>query len=171
MKSTIYTVDGREFELKHFGVKGMKWGRRKARPEAAGSGRSEQTDNSHEAQAARKEARRQKAKRAAKIGAAVVAAGLAVYGAKKLDDVVKSKAHAKALARGQAAVKLYMNKHGESDYTKHMRRATYSYAANASRRTTSAVKELLRKDRNAGSVLRDLDKISTGIYKNKWGNW
>lgn len=33
MESTIYTVAGREFELQHYGVKGMKWGRRKAREE------------------------------------------------------------------------------------------------------------------------------------------
>lgn len=30
---TIYTVDGKEFELQHYGVKGMKWGVRKARDE------------------------------------------------------------------------------------------------------------------------------------------
>lgn len=29
MKSTTYTIDGKEFELKHYGVKGMKWGKRK----------------------------------------------------------------------------------------------------------------------------------------------
>lgn len=29
MESTTYTIDGKEFELKHYGVKGMKWGRRK----------------------------------------------------------------------------------------------------------------------------------------------
>ena len=33
MESTIYTVAGREFELQHYGVKGMKWGVRKARQE------------------------------------------------------------------------------------------------------------------------------------------
>lgn len=32
MEHTVYTVNGREFELKHYGVKGMKWGKRKARP-------------------------------------------------------------------------------------------------------------------------------------------
>lgn len=31
MKPVIYTVDGREFELQHYGIKGMKWGVRKAR--------------------------------------------------------------------------------------------------------------------------------------------
>ena len=34
MDKTIYIVNGREFELKHYGVKGMKWGKRKARLEA-----------------------------------------------------------------------------------------------------------------------------------------
>ena len=29
MESTTYTVDGKEFELQHFGVKGMKWGVRR----------------------------------------------------------------------------------------------------------------------------------------------
>lgn len=33
MESTIYTVAGKEFELQHYGVKGMKWGHRKAREE------------------------------------------------------------------------------------------------------------------------------------------
>ena len=92
MESTTYTVGGTEFELKHHGVKGMKWGRRKARPQATGNGRrGGQADNSPEAVAARKEARRAKAKKAAKIGAALVAAGLAAYGAKKLHDVVRDK--------------------------------------------------------------------------------
>lgn len=29
MESTVYTVSGKEFELMHYGVKGMKWGVRK----------------------------------------------------------------------------------------------------------------------------------------------
>lgn len=92
MNTTIYTVGGKTFELRHHGVKGMKWGRRKARPQATGTGRrGGQTDNSPEAQAARKEARKQKLKRAAKIGAAVTATALAAYGAKKLHDVVRDK--------------------------------------------------------------------------------
>lgn len=35
MESTIYTVNGMEFGLQHHGVKGMKWGVRKARKEYA----------------------------------------------------------------------------------------------------------------------------------------
>lgn len=111
MQSTIYTVDGKEFELKHFGVKGMKWGRRKARPEPVGIGRrgGRATDDSPEAQAARKEARRQKAKRAAKIGAAVIAAGLAVYGAKKLNTVIRDKNYQVRMRQARRHVDSYMN--------------------------------------------------------------
>lgn len=35
MESTIYTVGGQEFELQHYGVKGMKWGVRKVQNEYA----------------------------------------------------------------------------------------------------------------------------------------
>lgn len=34
MKSTIYMVEGKEFSLCHYGVKGMKWGVRQARVKA-----------------------------------------------------------------------------------------------------------------------------------------
>lgn len=100
METKTYTIDGRTYSvrcgsdrLQHHGVKGMKWGRRKARPQATGTGRrSDQTTaDSPEAQAAAKAARKQKLKRAAKIGAAVVGTALAAYGAKKLHDVVRDK--------------------------------------------------------------------------------
>lgn len=111
MKSTIYTVDGKEFPLQHHGVKGMKWGRRKARPEVTGNGRhSGQVDNSPEAVAARKEARQRRAKRAAKIGAAVVAAGLTAYGAKKLHDVVRDKNYKYRMEQGSKAIDTYIKK-------------------------------------------------------------
>ena len=103
MESTMYTVNGREFEIKHFGVKGMKWGRRKARPQSTGTGRrgGQATSDSAQSEAARKEARRAKAKKAAKIGAAVVAAGLAAYGAKKVHDVVRDKNETIKLKKAQ----------------------------------------------------------------------
>lgn len=99
-----YTVNGVEFELKHYGVKGMKWGRRKARPVAVNAGRrgGQTANDSPKAQAARKEARRQKAKRAAKIGAAVVGTALAAYGTYKLAKHLQDK-------RSQAAMKKAQN--------------------------------------------------------------
>lgn len=111
MESTIYTVDGKEFELQHYGIKGMKWGRRKARPEPVGVGRpaGKATADSPEAQAAAKAARQQKAKRAAKIGAAVVGTALAAYGAKKLHDFVRDKNQRIYMERGRKEVEKLMS--------------------------------------------------------------
>ena len=112
METNIYTIDGKEFELKHYGVKGMKWGRRKVRPEPVGVSRrgGKASTDSPEAQAAAKEARRAKAKRAVKIGAAVVAAGMAVYGAKKLHDAVRDKNYEYRMEQGSKAIDAYIKK-------------------------------------------------------------
>lgn len=160
MESTIYTVAGKEFELKHFGVKGMKWGRRKARPESIGRTSSSKPSTADEATS--KEARRVKAKRAAKIGAAVVAAGLAAYGAKKASDVLKDKAYKKALNRGERALRAYMRIPTSSTVNgqynpgaalvrdvnriRDLRDRNARYAERASRNTVAAVKELLGKN-------------------------
>lgn len=135
METTTYTIDGKEFELRHYGVKGMKWGRRKA----TGMGRSSgQADNSPEAQAARKEARRQKAKRAMKIGAAVVAAGLAVYGAKKLNDVVRDKNYQVRMRQAKQHVDSYMN---SGVFNKHAGMSTQN---------------MIRVDRSRADFIRDV---------------
>lgn len=105
MKTTIYTIDGKDFELRHYGVKGMKWGRRKARPQPTGMGRSGgQVDNSPEAQAARREARRQKLKRAAKIGAAVAGTALAAYGTYKVAKYMQDKRNTAAYQKAQSYI-------------------------------------------------------------------
>lgn len=106
METFTYTVDGKEFELKHYGVKGMKWGKRKPRyipvGNAGGGGaRSTSSGESPEAQAARKEARRQKAVRAAKIGAAVVGTALAAYGTYKLAQHMQNKRSSAAYQKAQ----------------------------------------------------------------------
>ena len=107
MSVTTYTIEGKTFtvrrasdQLQHHGVKGMKWGRRKARPLATGTGRRpRQTADSPESQAARKK----RLKRAVKIGAALTASVLAVYGAKKVRDVVRDKNLQLKLANAKAA--------------------------------------------------------------------
>ena len=140
MESTTYTVGGKEFELKHYGVRGMKWGRRKARPDPVGIGRrGRQADtDSPEARAAAKEVRRQKAKRAMKIGAAVVAAGLAVYGAKKLNDVVRDKNYQVRMRQAKRHVDSYMN---SGVFDKHRGMST---------------QDLIRVDRERANFIRDV---------------
>lgn len=165
MNDTIYTVNGKEFELQHHGVKGMKWGKRKARPEAAG-----QTPGGKQSaitdEARMKEARRKKAKRVAIIGAAVVGTALTVYGAKKASDIMKDKAFNKAHERGKNAINKYMDEqflkktravyNDKNALTKTLdsldgefRRLSMEndqYAKRASKNTVAAVKELLGKN-------------------------
>lgn len=86
-------------ELYHHGVKGMKWGRRKARPQ------STVDRNSPEAKAARKA----KAVKAAKIGAAVAGTALAAYGAYKLTKFVKNKNVELATQRGEELARKYIS--------------------------------------------------------------
>lgn len=168
MESTIYTVAGKDFELQHHGVKGMKWGRRKARPEPVGVGRrgGQAATDSPEAQDAAKEARRKRVKRAAIIGGSVVAAGLAVYGAKKASDIMKDKAFKSAHERGKKAIQEYMDGQflkktrpvyndknalmktldGLDGEFRRLSMENDQYAKRASKNTVAAVKELLGKN-------------------------
>ena len=82
-----------EYELYHHGVKGMKWGVRRARKnsvQSSGSRRKSDSDASTNRELTT-EQRTTRRKKAIKIGAAVVGTALAVYGAKKLHDVVRDK--------------------------------------------------------------------------------
>lgn len=65
-------------ELYHFGVKGMKWGVRHERSTSGSSNRQRKARTDGDAE------RRARIKKAVKVGAAVTALGLAMYGAYKL---------------------------------------------------------------------------------------
>lgn len=109
---TFYAVPQRSNELYHYGVPGMKWGRRKARPVVTSNARRS-SNATPEQQAAQREARKAKMKKAAKIGAAVAGTALAAYGAYKLGKFVRNKNVELATKRGEALAKKYYseNKH------------------------------------------------------------
>lgn len=183
MESTTYTVNGRDFELQHHGVKGMKWGKRKARPEHTSTGHRDgkATTESPEAQAAAKEARRKKAKIAVAIGAAVVGTALAAYGAKKASDALKDKAFKSAHERGKKAIEKYMDEQffkkvrpvyndknalvkALDDHEFEFRRLSMEnnqYASRASKNTVAAVKELLGK--NGEMPLAQLKRMGLSV--------
>lgn len=109
-----------EYELYHYGVPGMKWGIRKIKKIVGTSGRfvkktagyaskaiaKQRNPHTNRSHAVNRTANKnsdqysanvEKAKKAAKIGAAVAGTVLAVYGAKKLNDVLNEASY----ARGQ----------------------------------------------------------------------
>lgn len=102
---TFYAVPQRSDELYHYGVKGMKWGKRKAQPVAVtGTRRASNTTDAE--MAARREARKAKAKKAVKIGAAVAGTALAAYGTYKLAKYMQGKRNQAAFQKAQD----YVNK-------------------------------------------------------------
>lgn len=93
----------KQTELFHAGVKGMKWGHRKARPTSGGAHRGVGKKPASKAEIARKEARKQKAKKYVKKGAKIAGITLAAIATVK---VVKTAA---VVGIGMGASRKFMN--------------------------------------------------------------
>lgn len=113
-------------ELCHYGVPGMKWGKRKARPVAVtGTRRASNATNAEIA--ARREARKAKAKKAAKIGAVVAGTALAAYGGYKLAKYVQGKRSQAAMQKAQDYIdKNVYHKLGESTFADGTRKMDFN---------------------------------------------
>ena len=77
-------------ELMHFGVKGMKWGKRKASYNSSNTNNSYNTEKSDNNQK-QLNTKKNNASKAIKIGAAAVGITLATYGTYKISKMVKQK--------------------------------------------------------------------------------
>lgn len=75
-------------ELYHYGIKGMRWGHRKARPISVGNRNRTKSDESQQKHDKRTP---MSTKKKVAIGAAVVGTALAAYGGYKLKNVVRDK--------------------------------------------------------------------------------
>ena len=93
-------------ELYHYGVRGMRWGHRKAVPSAAGTARRAQNMTPEQQSAIRK----QRAKKAAVIGATVAVAAVGTYGAYKVSKI---------RSKNTTAVETWILKNGGSSLSKY----------------------------------------------------
>lgn len=139
-------------ELAHHGVKGMKWGRRKVRPDSVSTPNA-RAMSPEEAKAQRKA----KAKKAVAIGAAAVGTALAAYGGYKLSKFIKSEAGKRSYESGKKYAqehffsKMDMNKQAEYHSLLRAGRQTLANTDMRTRKvsnsTVEAVKYLMHPER------------------------
>lgn len=163
MQLSNYKTQMQNNYLMHFGVPGMKWGRRKQRPVSS-------TGSRNVSQSQQKEARKAKAKRAVKIGVAVAGTALAAYGASKL---IKNKNMKIQTEKGKKAADKYIRDHERTikSATTYKNGVTEVYAKSKKGSLTYTTKNSIDQVRRSNDVYNaSVREGGRGIYKHYVNN-
>lgn len=163
-------------ELYHYGVKGMKWGKRKDKYESSANakgGKNTKPQNDAERQAQRKA----KLKKAAIIGTAAAGTALAAYGAYKVSKVLKNKAAEHSYNTGKRIAEKYLHASDRNtmDLAKYLSVSKYTddRTKKVGSSTIEAYKYLRNKNGRANiTVGADLyDSYAKGYYGEARRGW
>jgi len=118
MCTFIITRENNNDELKHYGVLGMKWGKRKAQYYESTGGRSIKSKSNQTNSTGSAEQKLARRKKAVKVGAAVVGTALAAYGTYKIAQHVSNKRNQAAMQKARSYIdENFMKKIGTSKFT------------------------------------------------------
>ena len=137
-------------ELYHHGVKGMKWGHRKARNTSSAIGnryRSKAAESQRKADSKQPMSTKKKVAIAAGVGAAVAATALAVYGGKKMSTYIKSEAGRRSYETGKKYAQEHFFSNGDYEYGRRALANTDKRTRRVSNSTVEAVKYLRHPER------------------------
>lgn len=167
--STYYQMN--ENFLAHYGVPGMKWGRRKARSTSSGTSRirsgKNKKSNSSNNSSSQSDRRKKNVKKALKVGAAVAGTALAAYGGYKLHKFVNDKNRQIQIDRGKKAMDEILGEYKHTSGTAKLKNGKYQMMTRSARGTgihEGSAKDIERARRYINTVNEGVIKRANDAY-------
>lgn len=114
----IITRTNNPDELYHYGIPGMKWGKRKTQQYVSTGTRSSKTKSTQSNSTVSAEQKLARRKKAIKVGTAVVGTALAAYGTYKLAQHISNKRNQAAMQKARSYInENFMKKIGTTSFT------------------------------------------------------